>query len=520
MRGSHPPARSSQSRSLLARGVVGFATLLTFSGAAATAATFTVNSTADTDDGACNAANCTLREAIIAANGTPAADTIRFVIGSGVRTIALTSELPAVSQPAILDGTTQPGFAGSPIIELTDAAPGTVQRGLVITAGASTVRGLAIYNFTQGIQLNSAGNNVIRGNYIGLTAAGAAGVQSVGIEIDVPSPGNTIGGTTPADRNIISGSGTNLQIFSNQNLVSGNFIGTDPTGSLALGGNRGIGLNSASSNTIGGASASSRNVISGNASQAIFIDGGGNGNRILGNFIGPDRAGTTSVQLVGTDGITDAGTATEIGGAASGEGNVISGNFTAVTLFGSDTVVQGNLIGPNAAGTEALPNSVQSRGILLAALQGDPLSGTDILIGGSAPSQRNVISGNNEAAILISAAFDRGALNSRIEGNLIGTDVSGTSALGNQGGIRVDSAIGVTIGGTRAGQGNRIAFNGSSGGIRLQEAPVVSAGSRSWGIRSFRTPAVSGSISVSKASRRTTPPIRIPVRTTSRTSPF
>src|SRR5215472_10670399 len=86
--------------------------------ATASAATFTVNSNADTDDGVCNAANCTLREAIKAANATPGTDTIRFSIGAGAKTIQPTSALPTILEPVTIDGTTQPGFSGTPIIEI------------------------------------------------------------------------------------------------------------------------------------------------------------------------------------------------------------------------------------------------------------------------------------------------------------------------------------------------------------------------------------------------------------------
>ena len=77
------------------------------------AATYTVNSTADTDDGVCNAANCTLREAINAANANAGTDTIRFVIGSGQKSIVPLSALPTIVDPVVIDGTTQPGFCGN-----------------------------------------------------------------------------------------------------------------------------------------------------------------------------------------------------------------------------------------------------------------------------------------------------------------------------------------------------------------------------------------------------------------------
>src|SRR5512134_514426 len=82
------------------------------------AATFTVNSTNDFDDGMCNVAHCSLREAIFAANGAAGTDTIRFAIGAGQKTIQPGSALPTITDPVVIDGTTQPGFSGTPIIEL------------------------------------------------------------------------------------------------------------------------------------------------------------------------------------------------------------------------------------------------------------------------------------------------------------------------------------------------------------------------------------------------------------------
>src|SRR4051812_28613256 len=139
------------------------------------AATFTVNSTADTDDGACDAANCTLREAIQAANAAPGADIIRFIIGTGVRTISPTATLPTITDPVTIDGTTQPGFAGSPIIEIEGSSAPNGSNGLRISAGSSLITGLVINRFQpsfpasggNGIELDTAGGNEIRGCYIG-----------------------------------------------------------------------------------------------------------------------------------------------------------------------------------------------------------------------------------------------------------------------------------------------------------------------------------------------------------------
>ena len=123
--------------------------------------------------------------------------------------------------------------------------------------------------------------------------------------------------------------------------------------------------------TIGGASAGDRNVISANQSYGILTDATTPDTVIQGNYIGTDATGTlgrgnlvTGVGLFGTDAV--------LGGSASSAGqapgNVISdnghvsGDGTGVFLSGTGAVVQGNIIGLNAAGTAA-PNAAQAEGI-------------------------------------------------------------------------------------------------------------------------------------------------------------
>lgn len=137
--------------------------------AAYAAAGFTVNSTGDgadsnTADGICNdgAGNCTLRAALEQANALPGADTINFRIGTGVQTIVLGAVLPDVSDPVIIDGTTQPGYVGAPLVEVLGQSDGFTQVtwALHVTAGGSTVRALALGRFTvAGILLGTEGAN-------------------------------------------------------------------------------------------------------------------------------------------------------------------------------------------------------------------------------------------------------------------------------------------------------------------------------------------------------------------------
>src|SRR6185436_1673885 len=99
-----------------------------------------------------------LRQAIMDSEGNAGVDTIRFVIGIGPQTITLATPLPTITDPVIIDGTTQPGFTSAPIIELNGVNLGGGSSGLLINAGSSTVKGLVINRFnTDGIRLFTKG---------------------------------------------------------------------------------------------------------------------------------------------------------------------------------------------------------------------------------------------------------------------------------------------------------------------------------------------------------------------------
>ena len=131
--------------------------------------TYTVTTAADAGAGS-------LRQAIVDANKHAGPDAIHFAIGTGPRTIAVASALPTITDPLVLDATTQPGFAGKPLIELTGrdiAATASSVTGISITAGDSVVRGLVINRFSgNGIRLLGNGGNVVCGNYVGTDASG------------------------------------------------------------------------------------------------------------------------------------------------------------------------------------------------------------------------------------------------------------------------------------------------------------------------------------------------------------
>ncbi len=191
---------------------------------------------------------------------------------------------------------------------------GAAFKALIVTAGNSTVRGLVINNFngngsTVAITLQTNGGNTVQGCFLGLNAAGtAAATNRVDIE---SSPNNLIGGTTPGARNVIAGNNTGILVngpTSSGTTIQGNYIGINAAGTAALtsGGvsqsvtGIQIGLNGAgtgsSNNRIGGNTAAARNVVSGNASNNVFLnDPTITGNKIQGNYIGTNAAGTAAI---------------------------------------------------------------------------------------------------------------------------------------------------------------------------------------------------------------------------------
>jgi titin len=429
---------------------------------------FSVTNTNDTGPGS-------LRQAILDANAHKGADTIVFNIdGGGVQTIRPASALPAVTASVVIDGTTQPGFTGTPLIELDGSNAGTAN-GLRITAGRSTVKGLVINRFSQnGILLQTKGQNIIQGNYIGTDATGTLGLGN-GLGVDITSAFNVIGGTQTGTRNVISANRVDgIRIEGPQgtgNLVEGNYIGTDITGTLPLAlpnSNNGV-VVTGSFNTIGGTAAGSGNVISGNRQQGIFLNGtAAVGNVIQGNYIGTDVSGSVEVSN-GLRGITAASGASNnlIGGTDPGAGNLLSGNQqNGLELTGDGTtgnVVQGNFIGTNAAGTDALPNHLRGIGISYGAVGNR--------IGGTMAAARNLISGNMQNGVLLDANTDSNV----VEGNYIGTDITGTYAVPNHfegvliGKTSVAGPItNNQIGGTDPGAGNLIAGNNGEG-VRIKD---------------------------------------------------
>jgi titin len=394
---------------------------------------YAVINTSDSGEGS-------LRQAILDANAhTSEANTIIFDIrGQGPQTIRPLTALPAITNPLTIDATFQPGYAGSPLIDLDGHLTYNVE-GLTITADNSVVRGLGITFFLgnnhAGVRLQGNGDH-IEGCYV------------VGNENGVLTSGSddVIGGTGAGAGNLISHNNNDgIDIFGDNNVVQGNTIGTDITGTQRLGNGYGVFINHASGNLIGGTAAGAGNLVSGN-DYGIFIAAGDN-TLVQGNLIGTDITGTSAVAN-GHSGIFVGGSGNTIGGTSAGAGNLVSGNLIDGIQFqffaGTNNLVQGNLIGTDITGTQALGNG--GDGVFLDA-DGDT-------IGGTAAGAGNLISGNTFDGIDIPTG-----INTTIQGNKIGTDITGTQALGNrQVGLFADSG-GNTIGGTATGAGNLISGN-------------------------------------------------------------
>ena len=172
----------------------------------------------------------------------------------------------------------------------------------------------------------------MQGNFIGTDVSGTFDLGNNGDGLLVYASGNTIGGTSSATRNVISGNGENgIEINSTSagSVVQGNFIGTNATGTVAVGNSRwGIIMNHAANNTIGGSAAGAGNVISGNLSYGVVLYGPTTtSNDLRGNLIGTQADGVSPLGngLAGIIFDFQASNNT-VGGAASGEGNTIAFN--------------------------------------------------------------------------------------------------------------------------------------------------------------------------------------------------
>jgi CSLREA domain-containing protein len=332
--------------------------------------TITVNSAADVaaDDG-----QCTLREAIIASNantasgamagecaaGSAGLDTITFNIPvAGVQTITLLSNLPTITEAVFINGYTQPG-----------ATPNTN----ALNAGINAVLLIEV-DGTSGGQLN------------------------------INASGTTIRGI------VFNRGGDQIRIAANNVTIAGNFIGTNPAGTVAMGnpgGGYAIRQDPGNNNVIGGPGAADRNLLSGNAQGGVSIDNG-DGTMIQGNYIGTDITGTASLN----------GTISQVGVDIRGpaffnttntviSGNLISGNGGGgvVTSSTGGVLIQGNLIGTQRDGVAALGNG--QIGVYIPAGSGN-------VVGGTGPGQANTIAFNAQGGVAVDGP---GGFDNLISGN-------------------------------------------------------------------------------------------------------
>jgi CSLREA domain-containing protein len=392
------------------------------------AATFVVTTTKD-ENGACDA-SCSLREAIVAANATPDLDTIEFAIptsdpgfqpGTGTWLIVPKGvEYPVITAPVTIDGRTQPGWAGAPLIELSGEGLSEDRVGLDLSASTSVIRGLIVSDWSAfrengesfcgcGISLVGANNSIIEGNYVGTDATGLQAKPNGqnGIAI-ISGSNNLVGGTTAEARNVVSGNrdgfffdvavGTFISSGTTDNTFAGNYLGVDRTGYNALPNLHAVLLNSGN-NTVGGTDPGSGNVIAGNAGDMVSIFEAGvsaDGNKVLRNFVGIDAAGTKAFDEGFGYGVasTDAD-GTVVG--SPGNGNVIAGNDYGVLIkFEAHRSTSGHLVQGNTIGLDALGRPLGNGG------PGVRLDNVfDATIGGTGNGEANVIAHNSGPGVLV-----------------------------------------------------------------------------------------------------------------------
>jgi hypothetical protein len=249
-------------------------------------------------------------------------------------------------------------------------------------------------------------------------------------------------------------------------------VGTNVPGTSALGNLERVRI-AGNNNRVGGTASQQRNLFA--AGREGGVDISGDNNVFQGNSVGTNAAGNAAIpnssSTPGRAAVDIIGANNLIGGGGPGMGNLISGNnLDALAASGPGNVIQGNLIGTNAAGTARLGNF--GNGLSIA--QSPFLAPLPIIVGGTQPAERNLISGNS-IGILVNGS------DGVIRGNFIGTDITGTLDLGNtMDGIFLNSGDGLLIGGSASGAGNLISGNDRFG---ILIARSESAGHRIQGNR-------------------------------------
>ena len=418
---------------------------------------WTVNTVDDLDDGTCDIAHCSLREAINQVNNLAGNQLIWFDIpGPGPHIIELCNALPPITDAVEIDGAQPPGSVGVPTVvikpfgplPLTHVIPCTPPPiGLFIDSSDVTVRNLSMVGFNSlahpvsgAIIVNSGANIVIEHNYLGLFPTGTAMGNREAVLLG--SDGAIV------QDNVVSGNWNGVHAMAANSIIQGNFIGTDPSASFTNGDLRneiGVLLSFAADNTlVGGTDDPMKNVISGNG---IGIDVRSEGNAIIGNHIGTDLSGT--IDLGNSNGIIITDVNNYIGGTMATAGNIISGNGLGISIgtAGDGNVILNNNIGSDISGTSGIPNYT---GIII--------SGQDNVIGGLNPGEANLIAFN----IFEGVEFTHNASGNHVTGNTITANETGVY-------LRYDGTTDLTI--SNAITKNSI-FANTGLGIDLEPAGV------------------------------------------------
>ncbi|WP_435009257.1 beta strand repeat-containing protein [Tundrisphaera lichenicola] len=404
-------------------------------------ATFTVTSTGDGTEG------LTLRSAIEQANADPDADLIQFAInGLGTQSITPQFALPTIINPVTIDGTSQPGYFGTPLIVLDGSNAGFFDDGLTVDSPGVVIQGLAVTNFGgSGINLSGGTGTVVRANYLGVDPRTDLAAPNFGDGVSISAQDATIGGTSTADANVIGGNrnGVSLQFSATGAVVIGNRIGAIDENTPVPNRDDGVIAVSASGNLVGQVGAP--NLIVSNGGSGVHLIGS-SGNTIQANSIGTTSSDSGIGLGPGNLGNASNGILLEfdssgntIGGSSAGQGNIIANNLAfGLSVFGSSgNLVQGNRIGTDSAGLQQQGNG--TGGVFLG-------SSTDNTIGGAIPGSSNVISSNVGNGVLINGGPQGSNANNLIQGNFIGVGLDGVRSLGNTGnGIQLDGSAGNSI---------------------------------------------------------------------------
>jgi CSLREA domain-containing protein len=269
-------------------------------------------------------------------------------------------------------------------------------------------------------------------------------------------PGDSSGSTVKGL--CLAGNPNNPLVFvgSNNDVVAGNFIGVETDGATVISNGTPVQVsNNTSGSIIGGTSPSARNVIASNGGFALILNDGSN-TAVQGNYVGTNAAGTAAIGSLPTGVDVEQGTGVTIGGSASGAGNVINATGNGVTIGGVcfNCAVNTTVQG-NLIGTDAT-GTVAFYALNIGVQMGQSINTT---IGGSTPGAANVITARANGIQI--GGSPTGMV---IQGNKIGTDITGTMPLANGNcGVAVSLTSSGTIGGVNTGEGNIIAFNALNG---------------------------------------------------------